>query len=161
MCAYEVRSSTAERLDAVLGQMQALGRVPSVSAGVVRGGDLAWCGGVGGVSGEFDPGPDVQYRIGSITKTFVAVWCCVLWCEGLVRLDDRVDRFITDTPFGDRTVQQLLTHTGGLSAEPPGSWWSGRRVSTVTGCGGCGRGIRWSIVRVVAIITPTWGSGVG
>ena len=123
MCAYEVRSSTAERLDAVLGQMQALGRVPSVSAGVVRGGDLAWCGGVGGVSGDVRPGPDVQYRIGSITKTFEAVLVLRLWCEGLVRLDDRVDRFITDTPFGDRTVQQLLTHTGGLSAEPPGSWW--------------------------------------
>lgn len=123
MCADVVREQTAERLDSVLARMQSVGRLPSVSAGVVRGDGLVWSGAVGGVDGDVDPGAEVQYRIGSITKTFVAVLVLRLWHQGRLELGDRVDRFVPDTPFGDRTVQQLLTHTGGLSAEPPGPWW--------------------------------------
>ena len=123
MCADVVREQTAGRLDGVLARMQSVGRLPSVSAGVVRGDGLVWSGAVGGVADDVAPGVDVQYRIGSITKTFVAVLVLRLWCEGRLQLGDRVDRFVSDTPFGDRTVHQLLTHTGGLSAEPPGSWW--------------------------------------
>src|SRR5262245_21019262 len=40
-------------------------RLPSVTAGLVRGGALVWTGGCGGVDGTV-PGSDVQYRCGSI-----------------------------------------------------------------------------------------------
>ena len=45
-------------------------RLPSVVAGLVRDGELIWTGGRGKVDGR-TPDADVQYRCGSITKTFV------------------------------------------------------------------------------------------
>jgi len=134
MCADVVKESTAARLNEQLSRSQSVGRMPSVVAGLVRGDGLVWTGTAGGVAGDVAPGVDVQYRIGSITKTFVAVLVMRLREDGLIALNDRVDRWVPDTPFGDRTVRQLLSHTGGLSAEPPGSWWerspglSGERI---------------------------------
>ncbi|GAA4894974.1 CubicO group peptidase (beta-lactamase class C family) [Stackebrandtia albiflava] len=119
----DLREGTAARLDAALARAQVAGRLPSVVAGVVRGGGLVWSGAAGGLAGDPAPGVDVRYRIGSITKTFVAVLVMRLVEEGVVGLDDAVGSFVPDTPFPDRTVAQLLSHSGGLSAEPPGPWW--------------------------------------
>src|SRR5699024_4779067 len=66
---------------------------------------------------------DLQYRIGSITKTLVAVGLMQLRDAGRLRLNDRLEDHLPGTPFGDRTLAQLLTHTAGLTAELPGSWW--------------------------------------
>ncbi|MGI8523017.1 MAG: serine hydrolase domain-containing protein [Nocardioides sp.] len=99
---------------------QSHGRLPSVVAGVLREGEPAWVGSAGEVPG--DPA-DVQYRIGSITKTFVAV--AVLQCrdEGLLGLDDRLARFVPESGYADSTLQSLLAHTSGMQSEPVGSWW--------------------------------------
>ncbi len=51
---------------------QAESRAPSLVAAVVRGQDLLWTGARGSVDGAA-PTLDTQYRIGSITKTFIAV----------------------------------------------------------------------------------------
>ncbi|MGH8791873.1 MAG: serine hydrolase domain-containing protein, partial [Stackebrandtia sp.] len=61
--------------------------------------------------------------IGSITKTFTAVLVMRLRDEGLLDLSDPLEAHVSGTPFGDRTIAALLSHTGGLAAEPPGSWW--------------------------------------
>ena len=63
-------------LDHLLATAQRDGRLPSVAAGLVRGGELVWSGAAGTVDGRADGRPaddDTQYRMGSITKTFVAV----------------------------------------------------------------------------------------
>ena len=51
---------------------QSEGRAPSVVAAVVREGKRVWDGARSCVEGH-EPDPDVQFRIGSITKTFIAV----------------------------------------------------------------------------------------
>ncbi|HEY9474575.1 MAG TPA: serine hydrolase domain-containing protein, partial [Mycobacteriales bacterium] len=101
---------------------QADHRVPSLVATVVRDGRPVWVGTRGRVGGQ-DPDADTQYRIGSITKTFVAVLVMRLRDEGRLDLSDRVDTHLPGTPVGDRTIGQLLAHTGGLTAEPAGQWW--------------------------------------
>ena len=95
-------------------------RIPSLLAGVVRDGGLAWSTGRGAVE---PPHEDVQYRIGSITKTVTAVAVLRLRDEGRLDLDDPLDRHVPGTPAGDRTVGQLLSHTAGLRSESPGQWW--------------------------------------
>jgi CubicO group peptidase (beta-lactamase class C family) len=112
--------STERRLLARTARAQREGRVPSLLAGVVRGGELAWSVGRGAVE---EPHTDVQYRLGSITKTVTAVAVLRLRDEGRLRLDDAVERHLPATPFGDRTLGQLLAHGGGLRAESPGPWW--------------------------------------
>ncbi|GAA5151712.1 serine hydrolase domain-containing protein [Amycolatopsis dongchuanensis] len=101
---------------------QAAARVPSLVAAVVRDGELLWSGARGFVDGAA-PDDDTQYRLGSITKTFVAVLVMRLRDEGRLDLNDPLDKHVPGTGFGSTTVGQLLSHTGGLTSESPGSWW--------------------------------------
>jgi CubicO group peptidase (beta-lactamase class C family) len=102
-------------------------RLPSVAAGLVRGGELIWSDAVGTLDGRSDggaPTSQTQYRIGSITKTFVAVEVLRMRDEGLLELNDVLARHVDDTPFGGQvTIAQLLSHTSGLQAETNGPWW--------------------------------------
>jgi CubicO group peptidase (beta-lactamase class C family) len=117
-----VLPGTARRLLACTARLQREGRLPSLVTGVVRDGGLAWWSGRGTVEGR-EPDADVQYRIGSITKTITAVAVLRLRDEGLLGLGDPVERHLPGTPYGDRTVGQLLAHGAGLSAESPTEWW--------------------------------------
>ncbi|MEV5437369.1 serine hydrolase domain-containing protein [Streptomyces sp. NPDC052682] len=101
---------------------QAEGRAPSLVATVVRGGNTVWTGARTCVEGH-GPDENVQYRIGSITKTFTAVLVLRLRDEGLIDLDDPVERHLPGTGAGKATIAHLLAHTGGLAAETPGPWW--------------------------------------
>jgi CubicO group peptidase (beta-lactamase class C family) len=69
------------------------------------------------------PDADTQYRIGSLTKTFVAVLVMRLRAEGLLELTDPLGVHLPGTAVGGVTVGQLLSHTSGLAAETPGPWW--------------------------------------
>jgi CubicO group peptidase (beta-lactamase class C family) len=117
-----VRPDTAHALLARVARAQVEGRAPSLMAGVVRDGHLVWTGGLGKVD-DSEPTADTQYRIGSITKPFTAVLVMRLRDEGLLSLEDRVEEHVPGTVVGDRTVRELLAHSGGLAAEPPGPWW--------------------------------------
>jgi CubicO group peptidase (beta-lactamase class C family) len=101
---------------------QAERRAPSLVAAVVRGQDVLWTGARGTVHGA-TPTTDTQYRIGSITKTFVAVLVMRLRDEGRLDLNDSLDKHVSGTSFGHLTVAQLLAHTAGLTSESPGDWW--------------------------------------
>ncbi|MBB5905881.1 serine hydrolase domain-containing protein [Actinoalloteichus hymeniacidonis] len=118
----ELATGTLRALTRRLAVDQRNGRVPSLMAGLVRDGKTVWTGARGRVE-DAEPTLETQYRVGSITKTFIAVLIMRLRDEGLLRLADTVDQHITGTPFGDRTIAALLAHAGGLTAEPPGPWW--------------------------------------
>ncbi|GGS58544.1 serine hydrolase domain-containing protein [Streptomyces cinerochromogenes] len=101
---------------------QAEGRAPSLVAAVVRDGQAVWHGARTSVDGH---GPDetVQYRIGSITKTFTAVLVMRLRDEGLLDLGDPLEKHLPGTGVGEATIAELLAHTAGLAAETPAPWW--------------------------------------
>src|SRR5215203_5840042 len=115
-----VLPTTARLLLARTARAQRDGRAPGLVAGVVRDGGLAWSAGRGDVP---EPHTDVQFRLGSISKTVTAVVVMRLRDEGRLHLDDPLDRHLPGTPLGDRTVGQLLSHLAGASAESPGGWW--------------------------------------
>ena len=111
---------TARRLLSRLATIQVEGRLPSIVAGLVRDGGLVWSAGYGDVPG--DP-VDVQYKIGSITKTMTAVLILQLVDEGQLRLDEPASSVLGDVGYGDRSIRSLLAHNAGLQAEPRGPWW--------------------------------------
>ncbi|GGQ42752.1 beta-lactamase family protein [Streptomyces althioticus] len=98
------------------------GRAPSLVAAVVRDGRTVWSGARTSVEGEVPDG-EVQYRIGSITKTFTAVLVLRLRDEGLLDLADPLEKHLPGTGVGEATVLDLLAHRAGLAAETPGPWW--------------------------------------
>ena len=138
-----VTDLTARRLEAVLATEQARGRIPSVAAALTRDGSLVWRGSRGAATGHPGIRPtDLQYRIGSITKTMTAVLLLQLRDDALVSLGDPVSSYLPELrelPFGSVTLRALLSHGAGIGAEPPGEWWErvegGSFASLVGGLG--------------------------
>lgn len=103
-------------------------RLPSIVEGVVREGRVLWWGarGTAGLAGDVPATPATpatQYRIGSITKTFVAAAVMRLRDGGSLDLGDRIGSHLQELSDLPVTIGQLLSHTSGLRAETPGPWW--------------------------------------
>ncbi|MGW4468472.1 serine hydrolase domain-containing protein [Nonomuraea sp. NPDC004354] len=90
------------------------------TAALVRLSDerTAWAGaaGVRDLRSGRPAAPEGHFRIGSVTKTFVATVILQLVDEGKVALDDPIDRYLPgQVPDGGRiTVRQILDHTSHL-----------------------------------------------
>ena len=105
-------------------------RLCGAAAGVVHGGQLVWSGGAGFADAGRGraAGPDVLYRIASITKTFTGTAVMQLRDAGLLDLDDPVVKWIPELSdsaspagIGAVTIRRLLSHESGLVGEPPGT----------------------------------------
>jgi CubicO group peptidase (beta-lactamase class C family) len=70
-----------------------------------------------------EPDDDTQYRIGSLTKTFIAVLVMRLRDEGRLDLADPLGKQLDAGQAASATIAQLLSHTAGLASETPGPWW--------------------------------------
>jgi D-alanyl-D-alanine carboxypeptidase len=107
-----------ERLDAALDAVTAAG-MPGVLARVTDGPDR-WKGasGVADIDTKRPLRPHMRFRIGSITKTFVATVVLQHVSEGRIGLDDPVADYLPGVLPNDLgesvTVRMLLNHTSGL-----------------------------------------------
>src|SRR2546430_6163988 len=113
-------AETIRQVDEIVAAVQATGRVPSLVAAIVRDGALAHFTGAGELP---PPDANLQYRIGSISKTFTAALILQLRDEDRLSLDDLLYRHLPGTPVGGVTIRQLLAHIGGLQREPEGDRW--------------------------------------
>lgn len=62
-----------------------------IAGAVVRDGQRAW-------SQAIETTTDTQFRIGSLTKTFIAVLVMRLRDEGRLGLDDPLEKYLADAP---------------------------------------------------------------
>ncbi|MGX1910901.1 serine hydrolase domain-containing protein [Streptomyces phaeochromogenes] len=120
--AEDLLPATRRALLRRIATAQAEGRAPSLVAAVVRGGETVWHGSRTSVDGH-GPDENVQYRIGSITKTFTAVLVLRLRDEGVLDLSDPLEKHLPGTGAGEATIAELLAHTSGLAAESLAPWW--------------------------------------
>jgi CubicO group peptidase (beta-lactamase class C family) len=102
------------------------GRHVGVVVGVVRG-ERSWVSGSGtaGPGGPSPPAANTIFEIGSVTKVFTATLLAVMVEEGLVTLEDPVQRYLpagVELPVRGRpiTLADLATHTAGLPRLPHG-----------------------------------------
>ncbi len=59
--------------------------------------------------------PETKFRIGSITKQFIASAILKLQEEGKISVKDKLSKFFPDFPRGNEvTIHHLLTHTSGI-----------------------------------------------
>ena len=121
--ANELLPATCRALTRRIAVGQAEGRTPSLVGAVARDGGQAWCGARSMLEGH-EPDGGTQYRIGSLTKTFIAVLVMRLRDEGRLDLADPVGTYLdAASPAAGATIAQLLSHTAGLPSETPGPWW--------------------------------------
>ena len=97
--------------------------LPGLSLAVVRNGAIIKAAGYGLADRErqTSPTPDTVYKIGSVSKQFIASGIMLLVQEKRLALDDRISKYFDKTPssWAAITVRQLLTHTSGLVRESP------------------------------------------
>ncbi|MBK5451872.1 beta-lactamase family protein [Bacillus sp. TH22] len=80
--------------------------------------------------------PRTKYRIGSITKTVVAISILQLREKGKLNIEDNVNKYIPSFPADKKiTLRNLLTHTSGLPDQGQGSVDAASRLKLVTWIG--------------------------
>ena len=114
----------ATKLDQLVRREQREKRMPSLSAAVLRDGELVWqtAIGVADVEAGVEATPDTQFRIGSITKTFTAAAVMQLRDAGKLDLEDTLDRHVEGAAYRP-TIRRLLSHASGLQRETQNDSW--------------------------------------
>lgn len=105
------------RLDTALAAAHAETDAPGASAAVVTTEGAVWVGvrGVSRLDTQAPTQPADLFRIGSITKTYLAIAVLQLEEEGALDLDTPAAALLPWAPHADAyTLRQLLAHTSGL-----------------------------------------------
>jgi CubicO group peptidase (beta-lactamase class C family) len=115
--ATKQEKADAETLEVFETELEALRqemKIPGMSAGVVKNGQLVWARGFGysDVEKQIPATPEIPYHLASVTKTFAAVVIMQLVQEGKLSLDDPVSRYGVNLPEGEAVlVRHLMSHT--------------------------------------------------
>ena len=116
------RATMPAGLGRAIRDLMAAGRLPGLSAAVVRGGEVVWSHGWGmaNIGAGRPVTPDTLFMLASVSKTVVATAVLQAIEDGLFDLDTDVNEVL---PFPVRhpvhpdlpiTVRQLLTHTSSI-----------------------------------------------
>ncbi len=130
---HVVRQDAVETLVELAANAAAAHHCPSVSWGVVAGGQLVASGSTGGLDDGAAPTADTVYRIASMTKSFTAATVLALRDEGVLRLSDPVTLHAPELaglrdPTSDApaiTVGDLLSMSSGLATDDT---WADRHL---------------------------------
>ena len=109
--------------DWVKAQLRAR-HVPGVAIAVVKDGVVVKTEGYGVADLEHNV-PVVRstvFKIGSVSKQFIAAGVMLLAQDGKLRVDDKLHKYLDEAPaaWEPITIRHLLTHTSGLRREAPG-----------------------------------------
>lgn len=119
--------STAVRADQiddyVKAQMERQ-HIPGISLVVIKDQKVVKLEGYGLANVELNvpARPDTVYKIGSVSKQFIATGIMLLVQDGKISLDDNIGKFLEGSPdtWKPITIRHLLTHTSGIVREAPG-----------------------------------------
>jgi len=114
---------TLEELQKVMKDVLAKEHVPGAGVALVANGQLLWCGGIG--KADLATGRemtcDTEFRVGSISKTFVALALLKLQEDGKINLYARLQDVAPEIPMNNRweatqpvRIVNLLEHTAGF-----------------------------------------------
>jgi CubicO group peptidase (beta-lactamase class C family) len=97
--------------------------VPGAGVALIANGQIVWCGGIGqaDIAAKREAACDTEFRVGSISKTFVALALLKLQEDGRINLYARLQDVAPEVPFKNRwesthpvRVVNLLEHTAGF-----------------------------------------------
>lgn len=114
---------TLEELQSAVRNVLEKEHVPGAGVALVSNGQLLWCGGLGKASlaANRDVSCDTEFRVGSISKTFVALALLKLEEQGKINLQARLQDVAPEVPVKNPweatnpvRIVNLLEHTAGL-----------------------------------------------
>src|SRR5256884_7892111 len=119
---------TLEELQKAMKEVVEKNHVTGAGVALVWNGQLLWCGGLGkaDLAANRDIACDTEFRVGSISKTFVALALLKLQEEGKINLYARLQDVAPEIPIKNRweathpvRVVNLLEHTAGFDDMEP------------------------------------------
>lgn len=115
--------STPDSIDAFVTAEMERQHIPGLSVAVVRGGRVLQARGYGRADVDRDEPvtPETVFKIGSVSKQFLASGIMLLAQDGRLSVDDPVSKHLPGTPaaWSGITLRHLLTHTSGVIREGP------------------------------------------
>ena len=126
---------TLEELQKAMKDVVEREHVTGAGVALVSNGQLLWCGGIGkaDLSANRDVTCDTEFRVGSISKTFVALALVKLQEDGRINLYSRVLDVAPEIPMKNRwgntnpvRVVNLLEHSAGFDDMQPSEVYNRR-----------------------------------
>ena len=116
-------ATARDSVDRYISAEMARMHIPGVSVAVVRAGKVIKAQGYGiaDLEHEIPVTPQTVFKIGSVSKQFLATGIMLLVQDGRLGLDDPVSKYYPGAPESWRgiTVRHFLTHTSGVLREGP------------------------------------------
>ena len=116
-------TTAADPVDDYVKQQIDASYLPGLSLAVIKDGVVIKAAGYGfaDVDKQVSAQADTVYKIGSVSKQFLATAVMLLVQDGRLTLDDPIVRYLKDAPASWKsiTIRHALTHTGGLVRESP------------------------------------------
>ena len=110
-------------LDATVRAEMERQHIPGIAVGVFRNGQVLRAAGYGLANLELNVPATAQsvWKIGSVSKQFIAAGILLLEQDGKLAVDDAVHKHLEDAPDAWRgiTLKHLMSHSGGLVREIP------------------------------------------
>ncbi len=121
----ELSERAENRLGRLVAETQRRCRLPGLVLAITPAYDLVeyFQAGTADCDQGLAAGSDVQFRIGSITKTVTAVGIMQMVAEGRLGLEEPLGDRWPHAPQPALPVGALLSHTSGLQREPVGEVW--------------------------------------
>ena len=117
-------SAYADHVDDYVRAEMKRQHIPAVSIAVIKNGVVVKAEGYGlaDIEHGIAATPDTVFKIGSVSKQFLATGIMLLVQDKKIGLDDKISKYLDGTPqtWEGITVRHLLTHTSGLVREAPG-----------------------------------------
>src|SRR5688572_503107 len=116
-------ATARDTVDRFIAAEMARTHIPGVAVAVLRGGKVIKAQGYGiaDLEHQIPVTPQTVFKIGSVSKQFLATGIMLLVQDGRVSLDDPVSKYYAGTPEAWRgiTLRHFLTHTSGVLREGP------------------------------------------
>jgi CubicO group peptidase (beta-lactamase class C family) len=114
---------TVEELQKAMKDVLDREHVPGAGIALIANGEVLWCGGIGkaDMAANRDVTCDTEFRVGSVSKTFVALALLKLQEEGKINLYARLQDVAPEIPVNNKweathpvRIVNLLEHTAGF-----------------------------------------------
>src|SRR5260370_10710631 len=122
------RPKTLPELQQAMKEVLEKEHVPGAGVALVANGELLWCGGIGkaDIAANRAVTCDTEFRVGGISKTFVALALLKVEEEGKINLSARLQDIAPERPFTNQwetghpvRIVNLLEHTAGFDDMEP------------------------------------------